>query len=74
LDKAKQIVTLPPEVLESTKEAADVIIRWQSVCQVEFEAAEEAAEQDDDESDDDIFDTLVFWAERISPQDDSDCD
>lgn len=74
LDKAKQIVTLPQEVLASTKQAADSIIRWQSVCQVEFEAAEEAAEQDGDESDEDIFDTLVFWAERISPQDNSDYD
>lgn len=76
LDKAKSVATLPEDVLQGTKDAADVIIRWQSLCQIEFEAREEAAENDnDDESEDnDIFDTMVFWAERISPQSDSDAD
>ena len=34
-----------------------------------------AAHDDDGESDDDdIFDTMVFWAERIAPQDSDDDD
>ena len=71
LDKAKTLATLPMDVLEGAKDAAEVVIRWQSVCQIEFEAKEDAAENDDDdESDDnDIFDSMVFWAERIAPQD-----
>lgn len=71
LDKAKSLATLPNSVLESTKDAAEMVIRWQTVCQIEYEAKEEAAENDDDgyESDD-IFDSMVFWAERIAPQDD----
>jgi len=63
-------------VLEETKDAAETIIQWRSVCQIEYEAAEEAAAHDDDgeSDDDDIFDTMVFWAERIAPQDSDDDD
>lgn len=77
LDKAKRIATLPENLLQSTQDAANTIIRWQTLCQIEYEAREEAVENHDhdDESDDnDIFDTIVFWAERISPQSDSDED
>ena len=77
LDKAKSIATLPENVLQNAQDTANTIIRWQTVCQIEYEAREEAVENHDhdDESDDnDIFDTMVFWAERISPQSDSDED
>ena len=76
LDKIKSVMAVPPDVLEATKDAAETIIQWRSVCQIEYEAAEEAAAHDDDgeSDDDDIFDTMVFWAERIAPQDSDDDD
>jgi hypothetical protein len=69
LDKAKTLASLPADVVKCAKDTAEVVIRWQSVCQIEFEAKEDAAENDNESDDNDIFDSMVFWAERIAPQD-----